>query len=65
MKNVYGNIITKSVKHQKHVLVKRFSGAKIVDIKHYKKPTREKSPAEIIIYVSTNYLSGDKSSVPT
>ena len=60
-----GNIITKSVKHQKQVLVKGFSGAKIVDMKHYKKPTREKSPAEIKIYVGTNDLSGDKSFTPT
>ena len=27
VKNVHGNLITKSVKHQKHVVVKHFSGA--------------------------------------
>ena len=37
VKNVYGNIITKSVKHQKPVNVKHFSGAKIANINHYKK----------------------------
>ena len=37
VKNVYGNIITKSVKNQKHVVVKHFSGAKIADMDHYKK----------------------------
>ena len=47
VKNVYGNIITRSVKHQKHVVVKHFSGAKIADMNHYKKPTQEKPPAEL------------------
>ena len=28
----------------------------MADMNHYKKPTREKSPAEIIIYVGTNDL---------
>ena len=44
-------MITKSVKHQKHVVVKHFSGAKIADMNHYKKLTQEKSPAGIIIHV--------------
>ena len=35
VKNVYGSIITKSVKHQKHVAVKHFSRAKIADMNHY------------------------------
>ena len=46
--------------HQKHVVVKHFSGAKIADMNHYKKPTQEKSPAEIIIHVGTNDLSSVK-----
>ena len=59
VKNVYGNIITSSVKHQKHVAARHFPGAKIADMNHYKKPTQEKSPAEIIIHVGTNDLSSD------
>ena len=59
VKNVYGNIITRSVKNQKHIVVKHFSGAKIADTNHYKKPTQEKPPAEIIIHVGTNDLSCD------
>ena len=53
-------MITKSVKHQKHVVVKHFSGAKIADMNHYKKLTQEKSPAGIIIHVGANDLSSDK-----
>ena len=34
VKNVYGNAITKSRKHKKHVVVKHFSGARITDMKH-------------------------------
>ena len=60
VKNVYRNIITKSVKHQKHVVVKHFSGAKIADRNHYKKSTQEKSPRGIIIHIRTNDLSSDK-----
>ena len=48
------------MKHQKHVVAKHFSGAKIADSNHYKKPTQEKSPAEIIIHVGANGLSTDK-----
>ena len=60
VKNVYGNAITKSIKHKKHV-VKHFSGAKIEDMNNYVKPTQEKQPAQIIIHVSTNDLPGTKS----
>ena len=60
VRNVYGNIITRSVKHQNHVLVKHFPGAKIADMNHYKRPTQEKSSVEIIIHVGTNDLSSDK-----
>ena len=35
IKNVFGNAITKSIKHKKHVVVKHFSIAKIKDMKHY------------------------------
>ena len=43
VKNIYGNAITKSIKHKKHVVVKHLPGAKIEDMKHYVKPTQEKS----------------------
>ena len=59
---VYGNAITKSIKHKKHVVVKHFSGAKIEDTKHYVKPTQEKQSARIIIHVGTNDLPGNKNS---
>ena len=59
---VYGNAITKSIKHKKHVVVKHFSGAKTEDMKHYVKPTQEKEPAQIIIHVGTNDLPGNKNS---
>ena len=62
VKNVYGNAITKRVKHRKHVAVKHFSGAKIVDMKHYVKPTREKQPAQVIVYIGTNDLLSNKNS---
>ena len=58
----YGNAITKSIKHKKYVVVKHFSAAKIKDMKHYVKPTQEEQPAQIIIHVGTNYLSGNKNS---
>ena len=62
VKNVYGNAITKSIKHKKHVVLKHFSGTKIEDMKHYVKPTQEKQPAQIIIHVGTNDLPGNKNS---
>ena len=48
LKHVYGNVISKATKFKKHVLVKHFSGAKVGDMKHYVKPTQEKSPAQIV-----------------
>ena len=42
VKNVYGNNITKSMKHKKHVVIKNFSGAKTDDMYHYTKPTQKK-----------------------
>ena len=48
LKHEYGNVISKATKFKKHVLVKHFSGAKVVDMKHYMKPTQQKSPAQII-----------------
>ena len=63
VKNVYGNNITKSMKHKKHVVVKYFSGAKTDDMYHYTKPTQKKSPAEIIIHVGTNDLPSEKEPV--
>ena len=62
IKNVFGNAITKSINHKKHVVVKHFSGAKIEDRKHYVKPTQEKQPAQIIIHVGTNDWRGNKNS---
>ena len=62
IKNVYGNAITKSMKHKKHVVVKHFSGAKIEDMKHYVKPTQGKQSVRIIIHVGTNDLPGNKNS---
>ena len=56
LKNVYGNTISKATKFTKHVVVKHFSGAKAHDIKHYMKPTHEKSPAQIIFHTGTNDL---------
>ena len=52
VKNIYGNAITKSIKHKKHVMVKHLSGTKIEDMKHHVKPTQEKQPAQIIIHVN-------------
>ena len=62
IKNVYGNAITKSIKHKKHVVLKHFPSAKIEDTKHYVKPTEEKQSAQIITHVGTNNLQGNKNS---
>ena len=48
------------MKHQKHVIAKHFSGAKIADKNRCKKSILEKSPAEIIIHVGINDISSDK-----
>ena len=61
VKTVYGNAITKWVKHRKHVVVKHFSGAKIDDMKHVK-PTQEKEPAQMVVHIGTNDLSSNKNS---
>ena len=45
------------MKHQKHAVAKHFSWVKIADMK---KPTQEKSLAEIIIHMGINDLSSDK-----
>ena len=44
IKNAYGNVITKSTKHKKHVVVTHFPDTKIEDMK-YVKPMQEKQPA--------------------
>ena len=62
IKNVYGNAITKSIKHKKYVVLKHFPSAKIEDTKHYVKPTEEKQSAQIITHVGTNNLQGNKNS---
>ena len=54
IKKVSDNIITKSVKHQKNVVVKILFRAKIVGMNHYKKPKREKSSAEVVIHADKN-----------
>ena len=43
-------------------MVNHVLGAKIEDMKHYAKSTQEKQPAQIIIYIVTNDLPGNKSS---
>ena len=43
-------------------MVKHFSGAKIEGMKHYAKSSQEKQPAQIIIDIGTNDLSGNKNS---
>ena len=55
LKYVYGNAISKTTKFKRHV-VKHLSVAKVDNIKHYMKPTQEKSLAEIIFHIETNDL---------
>ena len=62
LKNAYWNTISKATKFKKHVIVKYFSGAKVDNMKHYMKPTQEKSPAQIIFHVGTNDLVTNKDS---
>ena len=62
LKNVYGNTIWKATKFKKHVVVKHLAGAKVDDVKHLMKSTQEKSPAQIICYIGTNYLVTNKES---
>ena len=62
LKNLYGNAIPKATKFKKHVIVKHFCGAKVDDMKHYMKPTQEKSPVQIIFHIVTNDLVTDKNS---
>ena len=56
LKYVYGNAISKATKFKRHVVVKQLSVAKVDNIKHYMKPTQEKSLAEIIFHIKTNDL---------
>lgn len=42
VKNIYVNIIAKSMKHQKHIVAKHISGTKIADTNHCKKHKQEK-----------------------
>ena len=62
IKKSFCKAIKKSITHKKHAAVKHISGAKIDDIKHYVKSTREKQPAQIIIHVGTNDLPSNKNS---
>ena len=61
---VKNNAITKLIKHKKHVVVKHFSDAKIKDMKHYVKPTQEKTTCKYnYCHVDTKDLRGNKNSV--
>ena len=62
LKNVYGNTISKAAKFKQRVVVKRFSGAKEYNMKHYMKPTQEKPLAQIIFHIGTNDLVTNKDS---
>lgn len=42
VKNIYGNMIAKSMKHQKHIVAKHISGTKIADTNRRKKHKQEK-----------------------
>jgi hypothetical protein len=39
---------------KRNVLVKTFPGAKVNDMKHYVKPTTDKTPDHLILHVGTN-----------
>ena len=61
---VKNNAITKLIKHKKHVVVKHFSDAKIKDMKHYVKPTQEKTTCKYnYCHVDTKDLRNNKNSV--
>ena len=61
---VKNNAITKLIKHKEHVVVKHFSDAKIKDMKHYVKPTHEKTTCKNnYCHVDTKDLRGNKNSV--
>ena len=47
---------------KKHVVVKHFCGTKVGDIKHYMKPTQEKSPVQITFNIGTNDMATNKDS---
>ena len=51
-----GHNISKAPKFKKYVVLKHFSGAKVHDMKHCMKPTKEKPPAQIIFHIETNDL---------
>ena len=60
VKNVYGNAITKSIKHQKHVVVgKAFLRQKNWGYETCKTHARKK-PSQIIIHVGTSNSPGNK-----
>ena len=62
LKKVYGHIISKTAKLKKYAVVKNFSGAKVNEVKHYLKPTQEKSPSLKILHDGTNNLVINKDS---
>ena len=60
VKKVYSNIITKSVKNKKHVVLRQFWDVKAADMNHYKKSRQEKLSAEVMIHISANSLFSDQ-----
>ena len=61
---VKNSAIRKLIKHKKHVVVKHFSDAKIKDMKHYVKPTQEKTTCKYnYCHVHTKDLRSNKNSV--
>ena len=57
LKNMYENSILKVAKFKKHTSL---PGAKLDDMKHYMKPTRQKPLAQIIFNIGTNDLATNK-----
>ena len=57
LKNMYENSILKVAKFKKHTLL---PGAKVDNMKHYMKPTRQKPLAQIIFNIGTNDLATNK-----
>ena len=61
IKQIQGWKLGKKVGHR--VVVKSFSGATTSDMKHYLKPTLEKSPQQILLHVGTNDLRDQNQNV--
>ena len=61
IKQIQGWKLGKKVGHR--VVVKSFSGATTSDMKHYLKPTLEKTPQQILLHVETNDLQDQNPNV--